>query len=101
MFNKNNLLLGIIIGACVPIIGWALIQMLFEAITELGWMDEVSSGTSSRRTRTLALLGICCNIIPFEIYRKKRYDLTMRGLVFPTIIFVGVWIYTYRHLLIG
>ncbi len=101
MFEKNQILLGIIIGICVPIIGWALFQMLFEGLTTIGVMDEVTSGSSEGRIRTLALLGICSNIIPFEIYRKKRYDNTMRGLIFPTLIYVCIWVYVYRHLIMG
>lgn len=101
MFDKNHIILGLIIGICVPVIGYALFMMLFETLESAGLMDEVTSGSADRRTRTLGLLGICANIIPFEIYRKKRYDTTMRGLVIPTVIYIGIWIYLYKDILFG
>lgn len=101
MFNKNHILLGIILGICAPIVGFALIEMLFEGLESLGAIDGMTSSSAAGRTRTLSLLAICANIIPFEIYRKKRYENTMRGLVFPTIIYVGIWIYMYQEVLLG
>ncbi|GLR19422.1 hypothetical protein [Portibacter lacus] len=101
MFNKNHIVLGIIIGICLPVVGYALIMMLFETLESAGIMDEVTSGSAGRRVRTLSLLGICTNIIPFEIYRKKRFDNTMRGLVFPTVIYIGIWIFMYKDILFG
>ena len=101
MFNKNHILLGIILGICVPVLGYALFMYLFDGLTAIGVMDEITSGSAERRTRTLGLLGICTNIIPFEIYRKKRFDSTMRGLVFPTIIYIGIWVYMYKGILFG
>ena len=99
MFNKNHLLLGIILGICVPIVGYALLLMVFDGLTDMGVIDEVSGSGLNQRTRTLTLLGICTNIIPFEIFRKKRFENTMRGLVFPTIIYVGIWIYLFKDVL--
>ncbi len=101
MFNKNNLILGIILGVCAPIVGYALLLMLFDGLTSLGLIDEVSGAGMDQRTRTLTIIGICTNIIPFEIFRKKRFENTMRGLVFPTIIYVGVWIYMFKDVLFG
>lgn len=101
MLNKNHIVLGLIIGACLPIVGYALFMMLFETLESAGIMDEVTAGSADRRMRTLGLLGICTNILPFEIYRKKRLDHTMRGLVIPTVIYIGIWIYTYKDILFG
>ncbi len=101
MINKNHILLGLILGVCVPIVGYAIFMMIFETLESAGVMDEVTSGSAGRRGRTLALLGICSNILPFEIFRKKRFDNTMRGLVIPTVIYMGVWIFMYKDILFG
>jgi len=101
MKKWNNILIGLLIGVCVPIVGYAIFMMIFEAMESAGVMDEVTSGSAAKRGRTLALLGICSNIIPFEIFRKKRLDNTMRGLVIPTVIYIGIWIFTYKHILFG
>ena len=99
MLNKNHILLGIILGICAPVVGYALFIMLFEFLTSIGLLDEVSGTGMDQRTRTMMLLGICANIVPFEIYRKKRFEDTMRGLVFPTIIYVGIWVFLYKDVL--
>jgi hypothetical protein len=101
MFNRNHVVLGLILGFCIPIVGYAIFMIAFETLESAGIMDEVTSGSSGRRTRTLALLGICSNILPFEIYRKKRFDNTMRGLVIPTVIFMAIWMFQYKDILFG
>jgi hypothetical protein len=101
MFNRNHIVLGIVLGLCVPVVGYAIFMMLFETLESAGIMDEVTSGSAGRRERTLALLGICSNILPFEIYRKKSFDETMRGLVIPTVIFMGIWMFVYKDILFG
>ncbi len=101
MFNQNHIVLGIVLGICIPIVGFAIFQMVFEGLESIGAIDAVTRSSSIGRIRTLSLLGICANIIPFEIYRKKRYENTMRGLVFPTIIYVVIWIVRYREVLLG
>ena len=51
--------------------------------------------------RTIGLLAICTNLIPFEICRRKRYDDTMRGHCFPTLIYVAFWVYKHFYMLFG
>ena len=57
--NNDNLLLGILIGATVPVLGYWCIETLFTLLTESGIMDEVSISTSVKRQKTLTLLAIC------------------------------------------
>ncbi|HRO09456.1 MAG TPA: hypothetical protein PK611_12035 [Saprospiraceae bacterium] len=93
--ERNSLLMGFVIGAITPVLGFYLIENLFDLMTQMGWMDEVSMSTGSKRYRTMALLAICCNLIPFNITKIKKWDESMRGIVFPTLIYVGAWIYTF------
>ncbi len=93
--EKNSLIMGFVIGAIVPVLGFYLIEILFNLATDMGWMAEVSMSTGARRFRTMALLAICTNLIPFNITKSKKMDETMRGIAFPTLIYVGAWIYTF------
>ena len=100
MLDKDSLPLGIILGLIVPFIGFAVWKMFFESFTDMGMMD--STGMSENwRDRTTALLAICMNIIPFTVYNKKRFYNTMRGLVFPTMLFCMIWFYYYGKQLAG
>jgi len=99
MIEKNSVFTGLVLGAIVPVLGYIAVEFIFGILTDMGLMDYVSSSGASRRMRTLALIGICCNLIPFNIARKNRWDGTMRGIVFPTLLYVGFWLYQYSSIL--
>ena len=99
MFTKDSILLGIIIGLAVPFIGYALVMIIFEQLAVAGLMEEGSASIASRRMRTVGLSAVCTLIIPINIYKNKRYVQTIRGISFPFLLYVGLWVYTYRELL--
>ncbi len=94
--DKNSIGFGLIIGLLLPILGYWAWKVFFELLTVLKLMDP-SGFSESWRARTFALLGICMNIFPFQYYQKRRYDNTMRGLIFPTILYVIIWVVVFRH----
>ena len=96
-FNFDSFIWGIIISICTPIVAFGVITMIFEMLANAGLMDHVSSSGSSPREKTVALLAICCNLIPFNYFKNKRMDYAIRGCILPTMIFVGYWLYRYRH----
>ncbi len=96
MFNRNHILAGIILGIITPILGYFLIDAIFKLLNELGIMDP-DGFSFTWRERTTSLLAICMNLIPFQLYKLKRFDNAMRGLIFPTIIMVAYWVYHFRH----
>ncbi len=93
--NKDSVLAGFVLGAIVPVLGYIVIEFIFNSLTQMGVMAEVTASTAERRMRTLSLLAICCNLIPFQIAKSKRWDDQMRGIVFPTLVYVGFWVYTF------
>lgn len=97
--EKDSKLLGFVLGAIFPVLGYVLIDGLFEFLTDQGLMSNTSGSGVSRRMRTVALLAICSTLVPFQWAKRNRYDDTMRGIVFPTLIYVGYWVYFfYDHL---
>lgn len=94
--NRNSILLGIILGICVPIVGFAIFQIVFEQLAIAGILNESGPVLSPRRLRTISLLGICCIILPFEICRRNRFDQTLRGMIFPIMAYVVYWLYYFR-----
>ena len=101
MLDKNSFFTGLIVGAIVPVLGYILVEFIFGLLTQMGIMEFMTGGGVSRRARTLALLGICCNLIPFTVCKKYRWDDTMRGIVFPTLLYVGFWLYQYGGMLLN
>lgn len=99
MIEKNNFAMGLLVGVLTPIIGYIFVEFLFDMLTNFGLMEDVTVSASSRRERTLGLLAICFNLIPFQYCKSKRWDYTMRGIIFPTMIYVAFWIYRYKDIL--
>lgn len=98
MFNKNNVFTGLLLGAITPVMGYFLIDAIFNLLDQLQIMDP-DGFSFTWRERTTSLLAICLNLIPFQLYKSKKYDQAMRGLVFPTLLFVGYWVYHFKDVL--
>jgi len=98
--NFDSIIIGLAVGAIVPILGYIGTEAIFGVLTDMGLMEEGGTGVYSKRSRTLGLLGICWNLIPFNIAKNKRWDQMMRGIVFPTLIYVGFWLYKYSSILL-
>ena len=99
MDNRNSLIIGLALGAIVPVVGYIVVDFIFNSLVNMGLMEEVKIMAYSSRERIITLLALCCNLIPFNISRKRRWDHTMRGIIFPTLIYVGFWLYRYHAVL--
>ncbi len=97
-WNRNNIITGLILGLLIPLTGYWLIKGGFELLTQIGAFDPTGF-SESWRARTISLLAICLNIIPFNLYRRRRFDESMRGLIFPTVLFVGIWVFWFKDFL--
>ncbi len=100
MFQKDNIIVGIGLGLVIPFVGYALLLTLFEQLEGVGLMSPENM-SSNFRLRTVALVAIALNLIPLAIYNKKRFIDTMRGFVFPTLLYVIAWFMIYGRHLIG
>jgi hypothetical protein len=92
--NKNNLLAGILIGLVLPTVTFAIMYQLFELLE----MQGAASGeglSANFRERTLVIIAISVNLIPLNIYKRKRWDLSIRGLVIATSLLALAWVGRY------
>ncbi len=97
-FDRNAVWVGIIVGLLVPFVGYALLLVLYEQLEAWGLLQPGGFSTSFRQ-RTMAIVAICLNLWPLNIYQKKRFNDSMRGIVFPTAFYVMVWIvYFFGHI---
>lgn len=94
--EKNSIITGFVLGAIVPVLGFMLVDFLAQQFLP----DTMGDGIISR-SKTFGIIAICFNLIPFEIAKRKYWDDTMRGLVFPTLIYVGFWVYKFYYVLFG
>ncbi len=91
LLKRDSILSGILVGALIPFAGYAIFLMIFEQLENWGVMNPEGMSPNFR-LRTSLLLGICLNIIPMQFYRKQYFYQSMRGLVFPTLAYVALWL---------
>lgn len=97
--TKDTIFVGLALGAVIPVLGFIITEFIFGVLASYGLMDEGGVGIYSGRTRTIALIALCFNLLPFNFAKNRRWDNTMRGIVFPTLIYVGLWLWTYKGVL--
>lgn len=100
MLRKDSLPLGLLIGLLIPFIGYALLLEIYDQL-ESNLLISDFGMTTNFRDRTIALLAVCFNLIPFMYYNNHRCYNTMRGLVFPTVILAVAWFFYFQENLLG
>ncbi len=94
MLNRNELWAGLLFGLLLPAIGYLLLYNLFGLLEARG----AASGegfSANFRERTLAIVALALNLIPLNIYRRRRWDLSMRGVVIATAILAFIWLFRF------
>ena len=94
MLDKNSILIGLFIGLAVPLVGFATFKMLLEQLPSLDFLSS-EIRTMHFRERTIAILALCLNLIPFNLFQKRRADFSMRGIMLATLVYVVAWFYLF------
>ena len=100
MLNRNELWVGLLVGILLPLVSFTILYNLFSLLEQKG----AASGTGfsqNFRERTLALVAIAANLIPMNVYRKRRWDNPIRGVVIATALLAIVWTVRYGIKLFG
>lgn len=91
----DRFITGFIVGILVPIAAYGILLTIYDLMVEMAL-----TGSEGFRERSLALFALCFNLLPFHYFRRRYMDNAMRGMIIPTMIYVGLWIYFFgRHLL--
>lgn len=94
MFYRNEIWVGLLFGLLLPLCSFVLLYEVFGLLEAKGAASGVGL-SSNFRERTLALAAIALNVIPLNLYRKRRWDLSMRGIVIATSLLALVWVLRY------
>jgi len=92
MLNKNSIWIGIGVGLVLPFVGYAILLEIYDYLEGIGLLRRTGFSPTFRQ-RTLMVMSICLNLIPFNIFQRRKYTDTMRGLVIPTAIYVVLWLF--------
>jgi len=92
--NYDTVFIGILIGLCVPFASYGILLVIYDQLDHWGILNPLGM-TSNFRERTIALIAIICNVIPLQLFNRHLFLDAMRGIVFPTLIYVVLWMYFY------
>ncbi len=84
----------------MPIMAYGILLTLFDTVDQNLLPPDVSLSRGFRE-RTLSVIAICCNLIPFHIYKRNYCENSMRGIIIPTLGFVAWWVILYGQAILG
>ncbi len=96
---KNKLWVGIVFGLVLPFVGYAVFLSVFDALEAAEVIGGASDVSPQFRQRTSGILAIALNLIPMNIFQKRRFDTATRGLVIPTIGYAIFWVIYFSNYL--
>jgi len=86
ILKKDSQFLGVLLGLLLPVLLFGLLFILDLIISNLFKIEEILS------LELMKLLSIFINVIPIRYYfLKLKYDLTGRGVLLVTFIYVVVY----------
>ena len=94
MLNRNELWVGLLLGILFPSLAFILLYQIFNLL-EIGGAASSTGFSPNFRERTLAIVAIAANLALLNLYRNRRWDLAMRGVVIATSILAFVWVLRY------
>lgn len=94
MLNRNELWVGLLLGVLFPALSFILLYQIFNLL-EIGGAASSTGFSPNFRERTLAIVAIAANLILLNLYKKRRWDLAMRGVVVATGVLALIWVLKY------
>ncbi len=95
MFSKDSIPFGILTGFAIPFVVYAILLIINDFIYHQEMIQVGQETFFQFSEKLLGTVAICANIIPFQFFKKNYRDYSMRGIIFPTLFYVGYWVYTY------
>ncbi len=94
MFQKNEIWVGLLVGLLLPTMGYILLYEIFNLLESRGAASGAGFSVNFRE-RTVGIVAIALNVIPLNLYQKRRWELSMRGVVIATSLLAVVWVVVY------
>ena len=92
MFYKNAIWVGLLLGLLAPLAIYTMLLQVFSLL-EVKGAASGAGFSENFRERTLAIVALAINLFLLNIYRRRRWELTMRGIVIATTLLALAWLY--------
>ncbi|MBY5960212.1 hypothetical protein KUV50_18810 [Membranicola marinus] len=101
MINRryDKVVVGALAGTVVPIFAFVVLYMIFQELSERGLMSDAGF-SDDFRIRTIALVSIGVNVVLVRYFQKRYAHHAVRGVVFPTFVFIIAWIIYFSSVLL-
>lgn len=96
----NKTIIGLSVGLLVPFTAYGVLLSFYDLMDQMEIFNPLGFSPTFRE-RTVALLALVCNVIPLQYFNKRYMLFAMRGIVFPTLFYVMLWMYYYGLELLG
>ncbi|MDZ4748285.1 MAG: hypothetical protein SH808_07330 [Saprospiraceae bacterium] len=93
--KKDSVWKGLLFGLMIPVVVYLILLLIYLLMDSIGVFSDVGFAEDFR-TRTLALISICSNLIFMQTFRRfHHHHETTRGILIATMILVGVWFWKF------
>lgn len=92
MLNRNLLWIGLLLGILFPALTYILLLQLFSMLETKGAASGAGFSADFRE-RTLGIVALASNLFLLNLYRRRRWDHAMRGVVIATSLLALCWVY--------
>jgi hypothetical protein len=95
LLRKDSVWVGIGMGIIVPVALYGILLLVYHFLDTMGVFSDVGFAEDFR-TRTLALVSICANLLIMQSFRKShRHHETIRGILIASMLLVGIWFWKF------
>jgi hypothetical protein len=94
-WKNNNIWAGLALGIILPILGFGILQLIFDQLEAMEILTDDTGFSPSFRGRTLAIVALCINLLPLNRFQKLRMTDSIRGLVLATGVYIILWLVFY------
>ena len=97
ILKKDSVWVGLAVGVILPLCVYGILLLLYQFLDAIGVLSDVGFAEDFR-TRTLALVAICANIIMMQTFRKRHFQHeTIRGVLVASMVLVGIWFWLFGY----
>ena len=95
----DRVVVGMIAGSILPVVTFVVLYVIFAELNKLGIISREGL-TTDFRIRTISLVSIGANVVLVKYFQNRYAYRAVRGVVFPTFVFIIAWILYYLNFLL-
>mgnify|MGYP000844985370 CR=1 FL=1 len=87
----DNVVVGVLSGTLLPVVSFVVLYVVFIELSKLEIIPSEAM-TADFPIRTISLVSIGTNVVLVKYFQNRYAHRAVRGVVFPTFVFIIAWI---------